>query len=429
MVIENADKALQYAQDNQTPDVQIIASFAFYQRNWALLQYTQSEKGEEERCLRAIGCALARNPNTPPAVLAKLVQHDIESIAQNPALPLLFVEDQNFLPDYALEEIVKHCFPSSSVLDILANHPSKEIAHNAQMHVNFAGEIGKDWREEAGKWVATLSSTPTEQFFLQKFQNSENTEHLKMPDWIWKHVEERPRKPLKAITKPSPLPATIPELYDAKSFQMIQKAKYKVRLDAVTTSQNAEFLQAMADDSNQNVRKRIAKNIYTSPETLYKLSRESDLKGNLLANASLPDDLLERLLEGAGNIANVVQYNPYVPYWALVSAWNQGVRTQKLRNLLLRNPETPLPIQYDAFFWQNGSEFVNFLRFCKNTKSQHHYEFRLVYNHPWWSRLADTLNSNIPKNMLPIFATKDTNRFVRAAAREQWDLYTKKTVT
>jgi hypothetical protein len=74
--------------------------------------------------------AVAQNPNTPLSVLAVLSAAHPKEILQNPSLPLLFLEDPNFLLRFPEEGLLKMLsskdFPRE-YLSLLTRHPSAKV--------------------------------------------------------------------------------------------------------------------------------------------------------------------------------------------------------------------------------------------------------------------------------------------------------------
>jgi hypothetical protein len=413
------EEALCLAEDTTTPSERLQEAFNYYYKN---------DKGRFDGRtpqLHCIGRALARNPNTSPEALAllsglpvSLAERFLPEIAQNPALPLLFLENWNLLPQEALERMTKIIFPSTEIVQILANHPDETIAQNARMHVHYSGEASENWHDEAGPLLAQLEHTPTERYFLNKFQQEAL---IRVPEWILTHLPEidipTPKPP-----KPRPIRPGTPESWDQERIATIKKAKQKERFVAVTESQNADFLRAMADDPNANVRGRVAGNPHTPPETLYQLAREEAMQRRLTSNASIPEDLLRSILEERPDLIEYIPYTRHAPLWALEMAWG-GRSNGTVSRRLLRYPEANSQIQLSAFFFRHTSglpRFIALFNFPELGSSC--LDKMYCYRYSWWEKLAYVLNPNVPEKLIIPLITKDPNRFVRAAARERLGL-------
>jgi hypothetical protein len=398
------EEAIAWAEDQNTPAEKLREAYAYYQQ----IHHPFS-----------IGHPLARNPNTPPNILVGMSHSPsaLKEIAQNPALSLFLLENPNFLAQVQLKKIVDTAFPSQDVLVMLSHHQNPDIANGVQMHVNFSGEAGANWRDEAGLLLAKLHHTARDRYFLNKFQHNDPSF---VPDWIWKHLPHRepkkPKPPLQVlISPPSPEFWNEEKLKAIPHVKFLEKKAYIELLETISQSQNADFLQIMAQHPNENARGRVAQNPYTPSEILYQLAKEEVLHGRLVKNPAIPEDLLRKLLENK-ILANKVVQNPSSPLWALELAWENEAYSAKLRDLLLRHPDTDIAIQKNAFFrtftWQ--TDFISFLDWV-----YHKPRGGVLYNITWHQRLALILNLNKSLRHLHITYENDPNRYVRAAARER----------
>jgi hypothetical protein len=378
------------------------------------------EEGKEKikEQFYTLGCALAVNPNTPITILTRLSQDFISQVAQNPALPLLLVEDWYFLSEITLWNMVSSTFPSHSVLQMLAHHTNAMIAQEVQMHVTFSGEADENWRDAAGPLLAKLPYTSAERYFLNKFQQGE---FARVPEWIWIHLPaHKGRAPI--AKKPPPMPKPHPEPWNADSLAQIQNAKTTERMNAVRDSQNAEFLKVMSKDQNANVRGLVACNPYTPVEILRGLAIDSfPVRRSLVKNPNTPEDLLKPILKELPIFSYEIHKHDHAPAWALEIAWNYrpsaGPRNNPtLRKLLLENPETSFETQHNVFFSPSteDSQFKQFINTLYLEDIQDKYG-----NLPWWEKIAYILNPNVSEEVIQPLITQDPNRYVRAAARER----------
>jgi hypothetical protein len=330
------------------------------------------EEGKEKikEQFYTLGCALAVNPNITMTILTRLSQDFISQVAQNPALPLLLVEDWHFLSDITLWNMVSSTFPSHSVLQMLAHHTNTMIAQEAQIHVTFSGKADENWRDEAGPLLAKLPYTSTERYFLNKFQQGE---FARVPEWIWIHLPaHKGRAPL--VKKPRTIPKPQPEPWNADSLAQIQNAKTTERMTAVRNSQNAEFLKVMSKDQNANVRGLVACNPYTPVEILRGLAIDSfPVRRSLVKNPNTPEDLLKPILKELPIFSYEMHKNDHAPAWALEIAWKHH-KGDAIRDILLASNKTSLNIQCDAFFSNQKSDFIKFIHilYLKKIQDEHY---------------------------------------------------------
>lgn len=106
-----------------------------------------------------LGAAIAANPNTPPAVLARLLPHQPDAFCLNPAVPLLVLEIPYLFLGFTREQIGSllrcPCLPAT-LLALLATHSSDpKVREEASLHVGHAGEVavGSAWLDDAGRWL------------------------------------------------------------------------------------------------------------------------------------------------------------------------------------------------------------------------------------------------------------------------------------
>jgi hypothetical protein len=404
----NYDEALRWAQDDTAPAEKLWDAFHHFLSTRQLI----------------IGQALASNPNSPPDILVQLTRNCLPEIAQNPALPLLFLENWNLLPQDALLTITSSTFPTLDVLKVLVHHPDPTIAQNVRMHVTFAGEASETWCDEAGSLLAGLRRTLIEGYFLKKFQYEEDTQ---VPVWIRKHFEAYKTQAPKP-KKIRPTPRAMSEPWDTERIAAIKKAKYTNRLKAVQSSQNADFLRIMSEDENKNVRGTVVKNPYTPIEVLYSLSEEEDVQQYLVENPNIPEELLCSILTKTPKLVEHLPLKPHAPTWALELYWQktERYRSNSLCELLLSRSETSYQIQKEAFFQDNKYDFnrtelLHFIGILQRSNPDH-YLLRERAKLAWWGKLAYLLNPNIPEEGILKFVAQDPNRYVRAATRERlWE--------
>ncbi|WP_165863887.1 hypothetical protein [Capsulimonas corticalis] len=134
---------LQEAQDPQTP-AHRLRELAAKQRS------------------SAVARAVAENPNSPPDLLAALCHRIPEAVLNNPALPLVLLENpawtKRLAPEAALQMLKFETAPAD-LLHMLARQPGL-VGHTARLHVGIAGECGPNWESEAREALWESSGLP-----------------------------------------------------------------------------------------------------------------------------------------------------------------------------------------------------------------------------------------------------------------------------
>ncbi|MDB5269693.1 MAG: hypothetical protein JWP58_2733 [Hymenobacter sp.] len=105
---------------------------------------------------RAIKEAVARNPNSPPALLLRLAGRYWQPFLENPVLPLLLLEDPGLphrLPLRVLRALVRREGVPPLILQTLARHADREVREGAKFHVDT---LASPAANEAADWQATL---------------------------------------------------------------------------------------------------------------------------------------------------------------------------------------------------------------------------------------------------------------------------------
>jgi hypothetical protein len=120
----------------------------------------------------AIEEAIAKNPNTPPAILWGMLEDYSETILENPALPLLVLENptlfssRNFsLQSLNLPKLVLEIMLSNAKSD------SEEI-WSIQSHINYAGEVQSD--EDYTNGLRFLTTRPINERYVRQL-HEDNT--------------------------------------------------------------------------------------------------------------------------------------------------------------------------------------------------------------------------------------------------------------
>jgi hypothetical protein len=102
---------------------------------------------------RALGAALAANPNTPPALLAHLAASFPAEFCANPVAPLLVLEDLAFVDRLGRANVPgllrRADLPGPLAGAIAGNAREPALREEAALHVNVAGEASPEtWSDE-----------------------------------------------------------------------------------------------------------------------------------------------------------------------------------------------------------------------------------------------------------------------------------------
>jgi hypothetical protein len=111
--------------------------------------YTESGRSSELVALRQ---AIARHPNAAPHRLQTLAANYPHEVAQNPALPLILLEQPDFFGAVSQDTLKRLLLSTTTPLILLqgiCTHPNPALSEAAQRHVAIAGEANPDWFSEA----------------------------------------------------------------------------------------------------------------------------------------------------------------------------------------------------------------------------------------------------------------------------------------
>jgi hypothetical protein len=373
--------------------------------------------------------ALARNPNTPPEVLRELAGTFPDAFLRNPVLPLLLLEDPDFLAPVrpgTLKRLLMRVDVPSLLLAALTHHASGDIADAARRHVALAGEAGDDWQAE-------VRAVIQEQCVPVRPELVELAELGLAPAVvveILKQADERAAQP--ALDGPD-TPALASEAPEA--------------VLAADGSQPREILEVLASHPLRAVRAAVAGNPAAAPETLERLAEEhwAEVLERLAANPHAPATVLVRLARWNDvRILERVARHPNTPAETLAAlaghtcpevrkaiVLHPGVSTVMLldlagdpdvevRRAVRRHPR--LPPDTEAILRQvalgralrgkGPGPFIALL--CPEVSEARLETFTRSWE--WPERLAAALNAGLPPRLLPALAG-DANRLVRAAAR------------
>jgi hypothetical protein len=117
-----------------------------------------------EDCTRFIREKIAKHPNCPPDLLQQYFPSFPMQAMQNPALPLLLIENPEFflsLPSSTVVPILEEAETPTWFVEALRRHPRSEVAELAEWHVAVAGDISSDWEYRLNDWFfACVAKSP-----------------------------------------------------------------------------------------------------------------------------------------------------------------------------------------------------------------------------------------------------------------------------
>ena len=135
--------------------------------------------------------AITSNPNTPRELLLQFGKAFPDELLNNPIFDLLLLENnylQRTIPESSYKELLKKEDISLSLLKIITQNESREIAEAAKLHVKFAGEITTGWKEVAEQAIKNIQYSNG----VDSFRNFSELLDL-LPDVILNRYDVRER--------------------------------------------------------------------------------------------------------------------------------------------------------------------------------------------------------------------------------------------
>jgi hypothetical protein len=108
-----------------------------------------------EDCTRSLREKIAKHPNCPPDLLQQYFTSFPMQAMQNPALPLLLIENPAFflsLQPSAVIPSLEEADTPAWLIETLRRHPRPEVAELAEWHVAIKGDISSDWEYCLNAW-------------------------------------------------------------------------------------------------------------------------------------------------------------------------------------------------------------------------------------------------------------------------------------
>ncbi|MGC4047028.1 MAG: hypothetical protein QM758_24800 [Armatimonas sp.] len=229
----------------------------------------------------------ARDPNTSPKRLAELLYGFTSDVLENPALPLILLENPGWLDEIDTERLLKLLNTSglpAYLVEPMTQNPRQPIVVNAKMHVALGTEV-TDW-EPLLRNLAALNCYREDRGILEKYEL--------IPGWLQPYLEPSapPKKVQPRVRKPlEPLPLT-----EEQKQTLRASPEHKQRQIAMTTKSIEEvvFLLEHAPDI---VATYAARNPVTPLSWLEKLMETHGCLYELVGNPSMTPELLSRLID------------------------------------------------------------------------------------------------------------------------------------
>jgi hypothetical protein len=128
-----------------------------------------------EDCTRSIREKIAKHPNCPPDLLQQYFPSFPMQAMQNPALPLLLIENPEFflaLPPKTVIPILEEAETPAWFVEALRRHPRPEVAELADWHVTVADNISSDWAYRLNDWFfACATKSPAVRDYMTELLN------------------------------------------------------------------------------------------------------------------------------------------------------------------------------------------------------------------------------------------------------------------
>jgi hypothetical protein len=337
---------------------------------------------------------LLKHPGCPPRLIAEYLTGHLPEICENPALPLLFLENPAFLYDATVEQkrssnakqtyimlikrILRRADIPAVIAQSLAFHPNKIVSQNAKMHVQTGKIVTPENFLSACEYLDLLTAPEYIKGFL--------CENNFVPKWLLPLCTASP----KGLAR--------------------YRAKYR---DTHVPMQSRAMLHDI-----QTLRTKVKQCLGGSPP-------EHDVTISFVHHPEFNDSDYAMLYPIAFYHDFLIQC-PHLKKSDVLELWNQNKKRHDsifYINAIISNHyslfiETEIrDILYEWHLYLTGS----FIEFCCLVKSE---ESELLQtkseSHHWDARLAGALNSNTPKEIVSILAN-DGNVYVRCAAQCRCD--------
>ncbi len=355
---------------------------------------------------------VAANPNAPMEVLWKLGEEFPQEVLENAVLPLLLLENPNLLEEIpqetmtsflkcsavpisfmewaiALEWTQKLCLELArnsqtphAILAVLVRSQNIAVAVEAELMVNYAGELQEDWQGELRRLTNRINVFYGEK--LDRWQDIADSYFFQIlaaiglvPEFVFESLARHPAIEFRCLVASiAALPLHLLEKLGRDSDSQVRATVGKnpiaspELLELLALDETIEVRTAVAENPNASagllegafqkpgfskkpgfstlepeVLLVVASNSNTPKAILEKLGRsqlesEPKLKISLAANANTPVDILEKLeREGGDAVRDRLAGNPTTPKHLLEKF--AGSKRERTRELLASNPQLP----------------------------------------------------------------------------------------
>lgn len=309
------------------------------QEREALDPNTPPERLEALAAQQELGPLLAKNPNTPVPILWRLGFRSPAQLLENPALPLLFLENPAIgekVPEATACALLREpSVPEWLVVAFVSHadfHVRREVAQHTKATLPLLSRLSKDTHLGVLHALALNPRTPAEilaslvekvdrrtKRYIAKHLNA-SLETLQLFATcgdlsLQEEVAKHPNAPLSALESLS------------------QNAYVDLRRHAARNPRTPEpILARLIQDVDEFVRRNVAQNPNTTPELLARLAKDQNphVRSCVAANPKTPRSALEALsFERSPGVRQSVAKNPSTPLLLLELLSND--RKKKVR--------------------------------------------------------------------------------------------------
>lgn len=371
---------------------------------------------------------LAGDPNTAPQILLRLAGLHPEAFSQNPILPLLLLENPNFLGEMRIDmlmSLMRYEGLPAELLRWIVTHGKPALAAEAGLHVVLAGEADQEWEAlSSGALCKALTIGYTELL-------SEMIELEAVPVWLQAALATHEDPAIQALIAGSAGQSFIkeqPSIIQSSSTpeQDACAEDFSVRaIAAAHPGLSYATLRTLADDPSPKVRAAVVQNPGITHELLAYLAGDDSslVLRAVAAHPATPPELLERLVYEHSwfNVPvrlAAAQRPDLAPGILELLA---GDRSIHIRQAVLRHPNTPASARSQVLDAALGACIHSSEPFYHVIALAHPYmpieTLQINLNSPIWAeRYAIARNPSTPEAIHSTLA-HDGNRLVRAAAR------------
>jgi hypothetical protein len=352
-----------------------------------------------EDCTRFIREKIAKHPNCPPDLLQQYFPSFPMQAMQNPALPLLLIENPEFflsLPSGTVVPILEEAETPTWFVEALRRHPRSEVTELAEWHVAVAGDISSDWEYRLNDWFfASIIKSPLGRDHMTELLNLKLVPEKLQSEFSHRLLlfTEEPAAPLaEANTE-----IVEPKQEDSKEEKEARNpSTSRKRLLELAQSGNPRWHRALAQ--NPNAPGEVLATIVASMSGTEQRAEQSDILRCVALHPQTSTDTLMTL--------------------ALLDPLSHVVRTLALRNAELSEPVRLVVI---ASLRKSRATLAGLWQFSLARvadEAQIAQAYRLNPN--WQERLGLALNSELSAPAINEL-TRDANALVRTVARARQD--------